>query len=114
MRCAAPGPWVDALAAGSAVGAALADILVAYRAAFRERFGRDAVALHDAVALLEAIVPGTLRTTPLPVRVACDHGPARGATVPDGRPDAPGPKIHVALDADVDAVLEEIACRLRD
>ena len=42
------------------------------------------------------------------------HGPARGATVPDGRPDAPGPMVHVALDADVDAVLEEIARRLRD
>jgi hypothetical protein len=46
--------------------------------------------------------------------VACDHGPGRGATVPDGRPDAPGPMVHVALDADVDAVLEEIARRLRD
>jgi pyrimidine-specific ribonucleoside hydrolase len=114
MRCAAPGPWIDALSAGSAIGAVLADILLAYRAAFRERFGRDAAALHDAVALLEAIVPGTLRTTPLPIRVACDHGPGRGATVPDGRPDAPGPMVHVALDADVDAVLEEIARRLRD
>jgi pyrimidine-specific ribonucleoside hydrolase len=114
MRCAASGSWVDALAAGSAIGATLADILVSYRAAFRARFGRDAVALHDAVALLEAIVPGTLRTTPLPMRVACDFGPARGATVPDRRPDASGPAVHVALDADVDVVLGEIASRLRD
>ena len=39
--------------------------------------------LHDAVALLEAIVPGTLRPSPIPLQVACDLGPARGATVPD-------------------------------
>ncbi|MCW0215167.1 MAG: nucleoside hydrolase [Pseudonocardia sp.] len=114
LRCAASGAWVEALGAGGAVGTTLAEILTSYRAAFRARYGRDAVALHDAVALLEAIVPGTLRTTPLPVRVACDLGPARGATVPDRRPDAPGPPVHIALDADVDAVLDEIARRLQD
>jgi hypothetical protein len=62
----------------------------------------DAVALHDAVAVLEAIVPGSLTTTAMPIAVATDLGPAAGATVPV--PD--GPPVAVALDADVDAVLD--------
>jgi pyrimidine-specific ribonucleoside hydrolase len=114
LRCAADADWVAGLAAGGPTGAVLADVIAAYRVAFREHYGRDAVALHDAVALLEAIRPGVLHTTPLPLLVACDLGPARGVVVPDGRPDAPGPPVAVALDADVDAVLGEIAARLKD
>jgi pyrimidine-specific ribonucleoside hydrolase len=113
MRCLAGESWLQQLRAGGPRCATLAGVLKPYRAAFRERYGVDAVALHDALAVLEAILPGTLRTTPLPVRVACDLGPARGATVVDGRPRAPGPPVHVALDADADAALAEILQRLR-
>ncbi len=108
MRCLTDRRWLDALAAGGPRCAALAAVVVHYRDAFRERHGVDAVALHDAVAVLEAIAPGTLRTTPMPMSVACDLGPARGATVPGGA----GPPVHVALDADVDAVLTAVLTRL--
>lgn len=112
MRCLADGQWLAALADGGPVGAALASTLEHYRAAYRAGYGVDGVALHDALAMLEALVPGSLRTTPLPMRVACDLGPARGATVPDRRPDAEGPPVAVALDADVDEVLAQILARL--
>ena len=46
----------------------------------------------------------------MPIRVACDLGPARGATVPV--PGGPGPAVAVAVDADVPAVLGEILARL--
>lgn len=108
MRCPAGPSWIDALAAAGPRCGELARIIEHYRAAFRTRHGRDAVAVHDAVAVLEAIVPGTLRTTAIPMAVACDLGPARGATV--GVPD--GPPVAVALDADPDAVLAEILRRL--
>jgi pyrimidine-specific ribonucleoside hydrolase len=111
LRCPAGPDWLDALAAGGPRGAELAQIIAHYRAAYRARYGMDAVALHDAVAVLEAILPGTLASTPRPVQVACDLGPARGATV--ATPDAGGPPVQIALDADTDAVLAEVLDRLR-
>lgn len=113
MSCLAGDEWLAALDAGGPRCATLGTVLAPYRAAFRARYGIDAVALHDPVAVLEAIRPGTLRTTPLPIRVECGLGPARGATVPDRRPDADGPAVHVALEADTAAVLAEILVRLR-
>jgi inosine-uridine nucleoside N-ribohydrolase len=111
LRCPAGPDWIEALAAGGPRGAALAGVITHYRAAFRERYGVDAVAVHDAVAVLEAVLPGTLRTTPTPMAVACDLGPARGATV--GMPAGSGTPVQVALDADTDKVLAEILERLR-
>lgn len=114
LRCPADGKWLAALAAAGPACAQLAAVITHYRAAFRTRYGVDAVALHDAVAVLEAIVPGTLRMTPMPLQVACDLGPARGATVRVGGVNdaAPGPPVDVALDADPRAVLAEILRRL--
>ncbi|TWF78876.1 pyrimidine-specific ribonucleoside hydrolase [Pseudonocardia hierapolitana] len=111
LRCPAGPEWIEALAAAGPRCAALAGVITHYRAAFRERYGIDAVAVHDAVAVLEAVLPGTLRTTPKPIAVACDLGPARGATV--GMPEGSGPPVQVALDADTDKVLAEILERLR-
>jgi pyrimidine-specific ribonucleoside hydrolase len=111
LRCPAGPEWIEALATAGPRCAALAGVITHYRAAFRERYGIDAVAVHDAVAVLEAVLPGTLRTTPKPIAVACDLGPARGATV--GMPDGSGPEVQVALDADTDKVLTEILDRLR-
>lgn len=111
LRCAAGPGWIEALGASGARGAALAGVITHYRAAYRERYGVDAVAVHDAVAVLEAVLPGTLRTTPTPMAVACDLGPARGATV--GMPAGSGPPVQVALDADTEKVLTEILTRLR-
>jgi pyrimidine-specific ribonucleoside hydrolase len=110
LRCPAGPEWVDALAGAGPRCSALAEVITHYRAAFRSHYGIDAVAVHDAVAVLEAVLPGTLRTTAMPVAVACDLGPARGATV--AGPRESGPHVHVALDADVNGVLTEILTRL--
>ncbi|GAA3243798.1 nucleoside hydrolase [Pseudonocardia petroleophila] len=107
-RCTAGPDWVAALDAGGSRGHRLAEVVGHYRAAFRTRYGVDAVALHDAVAVLEAIRPGTLRPEGMPVQVACDLGPARGATVPGGE----GPAVRVALDAEFDAVLADVLERV--
>jgi pyrimidine-specific ribonucleoside hydrolase len=111
LRCPAGPEWIEALAGSGPRCAALAEVITHYRAAFRARYGIDAVAVHDAVAVLEAVLPGTLRTTAMPVAVACDLGPARGATV--GMPGGSGPQVQVALDADTDKMLAEILERLR-
>ena len=111
LRCPAGPEWIEALAGTGPRCAALADVITHYRAAFRERYGIDAVAVHDAVAVLEAVLPGTLSTTPRPIAVACDLGPARGATV--GMPEDSGTPVQLALDADPDKVLAEILDRLR-
>ena len=112
MRCLADGPWLDALDAAGPRCTLLGSVVALYREAFRERYGVDAVVLHDAIAVLEAVLPGTLRTIPMPVAVGTDFGPARGATMADRRPGAEGVPVHVALDADVDAVLAEILERV--
>jgi pyrimidine-specific ribonucleoside hydrolase len=109
LRCPAGPPWLAELAGAGPRCRELGLVLEHYRASFRERYGRDAVAVHDAVAVLEAIRPGTLTTTPMRVDVACDLGPARGATVPSGGE----PTVAVATDVDPDAVLAEILRRLR-
>jgi pyrimidine-specific ribonucleoside hydrolase len=112
MLCLADVRWVEALTASGPRGATLARMLTLYRAAFRERHGTDSVALHDPLAVLEAILPGTLRTTPLPIGVSCDLGPARGTTVPHRNPDGRGPVVHVALDGDTERAAAEILSRL--
>ncbi len=108
LRCPAGTAWLAALDAAGPRCHELAEVIAHYRAVYSARYGRDAVAVHDAVAVLEAILPGTLATTPTPVAVSCDLGPARGATVPV----VDGPLVAVATDADVDAVLGEILARL--
>jgi pyrimidine-specific ribonucleoside hydrolase len=110
LRCPAGPDWLDALAVAGPRCAELAQVITHYRAAYRARYGMDAVAVHDAVAVLETIAPGTLTTTAMPIEVACDLGPARGATV---AVPGDGAAVHVALDADPGAVLGAILERLR-
>ncbi|WP_103380569.1 nucleoside hydrolase [Pseudonocardia dioxanivorans] len=112
MRCAVEGTWLDELTAAGPRCATLAGTAALYRSTFLGRYGRDALVLHDTLAVLEAAVPGTLRTTAFRLSVACTMGPERGLVVPDRRPEAPGAPVEVALDADVDAVLTEILRRL--
>jgi pyrimidine-specific ribonucleoside hydrolase len=112
LRCPAEPSWLAELAAAGPRCHELNEIVTHYRAAFRARYGRDAVAVHDAVAVLEAMRPGSLTTTPLRIDVACDLGPARGATVPSP-PAAEGAAVAVATDVDPPAVLGEILARLR-
>ena len=79
------------------------------------RLGEDRVPIHDAVALLEAIVPGTLATVPLEVEVDTSLGPGRGTVHADRRGRAPGGRtVDVALPegTDVDAVRAALLERL--
>lgn len=117
MRITLSGDWLDELAATGPVGAALASTREAYLAAYSARFGHAAMAVHDAVALLEAITPGTVSTTPLPVDVDTSTGPGRGTTIGDLRgaeaeaSDGARP-VDVALEADAAAVRAELWRRL--
>ncbi len=117
MRIVLSESWLDELAASGPVGAALASTREAYLAAYSARFGHAAMAVHDAVALLEAITPGTVSTTPLPLDVDTSTGPGRGTTIGDLRGaeaeviDGARP-VEVALEADADAVRAELWRRL--
>ena len=105
--------WLDALAASGPVGEALAATRTVY--ARGEAFGEDRVPIHDAVALLEALVPGTLATVPLEVEVDTSLGPGRGTVHADRRGRAPGGRtVDVALPdgTDVDAVRAALLERL--
>ncbi|PVZ14671.1 nucleoside hydrolase [Actinomycetospora cinnamomea] len=109
-------PWLDALGRSGPVGAALAGTRAPYLAHYGRRLGAPRIAIHDAVALLEAAVPGTLATTPLALEVDTSLGPARGTVLADRRPDAdPGAhRVDVALPAGtgLDAVREALFHRL--
>ena len=105
--------WLDALAASGPVGEALAATRDVY--ARGEALGEDRVPIHDAVALLEAIVPGTLATVPLEVEVDTSLGPGRGTVHADRRGrTADGRTVDVALPegTDVDAVRAALLERL--
>jgi pyrimidine-specific ribonucleoside hydrolase len=103
-RCAVAGSWLDALAASGRRGAALVSLTTAYRQHYTRALGEDRMVIHDAVAVAEAIKPGLLHTTPMPVEVDCGFGPSRGALIADRRRGrAPAAReIDVALSADTD------------
>ena len=105
--------WLDAVAASGPVGAALAATRASYLRAYRDRLGAPELPLHDAVAALEAIVPGTLTASPLAIEVDTGFGPGRGATVADRRGRDPSARtVDVELAADADHVRGEIVRRL--
>jgi len=119
-RCAVGPSWLEALAGSGERGATLVKLTSVYREHYREAFGNDETILHDAVAMAEAISPGILRTTALPLEVECGQGPGRGMVVADRRGAAvrevTGARetrtVDVALDADLDAVREFLLDRL--
>jgi len=78
-------PWLDELRAGGPIGATLASFTDVYLDYYRQALGREAVVLHDVAALAEAIRPGILDRTVMPLDVECSLGPARGAVIPDRR-----------------------------
>jgi pyrimidine-specific ribonucleoside hydrolase len=109
-------PWLDALGASGRVGAALAGTRAPYLAHYGRRLGASRIAIHDAVALLEAAVAGTLATSALALEVDTSLGPARGTVLADRRPDADttARRVDVALPAetDTDAVRDALFRRL--
>ncbi|MDL5157021.1 nucleoside hydrolase [Actinomycetospora termitidis] len=115
MRVTLSDAWLDDLAQASPLGAALSSTRDAYLAVYAARFGTPAIPVHDAVAVLEAIVPGTVRTMPMPVDVDTSSGPGRGATIGDMRGSEAvelGRPVDVALDADATFIRAELRRRL--
>ena len=115
MRITLTDAWLDDLAQASPIGAALSSTREAYLAAYSARFGTPAIPVHDAVAVLEAIVPGSVRTMSMPVDVDTSSGPGRGATIGNMRAAeavALGRPVDVALDADATVVRAELRRRL--
>jgi pyrimidine-specific ribonucleoside hydrolase len=105
LRCAFPDAWLDELADAGPRAALLASIARYYRDRYRAETGVDQVPLHDAVAVLEAVLPGTLRTRPMPLAVSCAPGDRRGVLLaphelPAGLAESARP-VHIAVDVAV-------------
>ncbi|MBP2338681.1 pyrimidine-specific ribonucleoside hydrolase [Saccharothrix coeruleofusca] len=111
-RCAVDGAWLERVGRAGA-GRALVGLTPDYRESYRRSLGWDGMALHDAVAVAEAVRPGLLRTTRYPVEVDCAFGPSRGGLVVDQRLTTDqAKKVDVATDADLDEVRAFILDRL--
>ncbi|MDQ4030738.1 MAG: nucleoside hydrolase [Actinomycetota bacterium] len=104
--------WLAELAAAGPRCATLASILEHGREHSRRATGRDVVALHDPLAVLEAAVAGTLQTTSMPLEVVCDHGPTRGAVVAANGHSVDGHAVRVAVDANLPSINAIILERL--
>jgi pyrimidine-specific ribonucleoside hydrolase len=106
LRCAVDGTWLDHLGASGPHGATLVKLSAAYRTHYQRALGREGIVIHDAVAVAEALRPGILHTTRMPLEVDCGQGPARGMTIADRRirTEAAPREIEVALDADLNEV----------
>lgn len=113
LRAAVDGAWLASLAAAGPRCAALAGIVEHCQARFREPTTHGAIALHDPLAVLEAAVPGTLRTVSMPLEVLCGHGPSRGGVLAAGGTQGTGRRaVQVALDADLPSITATILDRL--
>lgn len=113
LRCAVEAGWLAKLGACGPVGAALNALTPDYLAAYRKVLGWDGMAVHDAVAVAEAINPGILRTESFPIDVDCSTGPSRGATLVDrrlpeargaGEGEVAGARVDIAVDTDLDGL----------
>jgi pyrimidine-specific ribonucleoside hydrolase len=111
MGCAVHDDWLDELAAAGPRCAALAGVIGYYRGRHQRSLGMAAVPLHDAVAVLEAVLPGTLACEPMTLRVECGPAERRGTVVRVERPEARA--VDVALGTDVPRLHAEILRRLR-
>jgi pyrimidine-specific ribonucleoside hydrolase len=100
-------------AAAGPVGAQAAAVLRQYLDHARSTYGTDGVVVHDALALTEAIAPGTLRTVRRDVVVDTGPGAARGQTLVDRRAASTAPSaIQVAEGVDSEAAVEFLVSRL--
>jgi pyrimidine-specific ribonucleoside hydrolase len=112
LQCAVDGAWLDRLAASGPRGATLVKLSAVYRTHYERALGREGIVIHDAVAVAEAVQPGLLSTTRLPVDVDCGYGPARGMTIADRRGTESSRAVDVALSADLDEVRTFLLSRL--
>ncbi|WP_424188868.1 nucleoside hydrolase [Actinokineospora sp. G85] len=115
-QCAVDADWLARLAAAGPLGAALEPMTGVYRAAYAKILGYDGTVIHDAVAVAEAIFPGTLKTKRVPLTVDTAFSPRRGGTLADLRLNAeptPGFRlVNVAMETDVPAFTDLMLRRL--
>jgi pyrimidine-specific ribonucleoside hydrolase len=107
------GAGIARFAAAGPVGATAAAVLAQYVEHARSAYGTDGVVVHDALALTEAIVPGTLGTVRRSVVVDTTLGAGRGQTLVDRRTVASGPgAVDVAETVDSAAAVEFLVERM--
>ena len=107
------GAGMDRMRAAGPIGSTAAAILRSYADEQRARTGVDGVVVHDALALTEAIVPGTLGTVRRDVVVDTGLGAGRGQTRVDRRrvPVLPT-AVEVAESVDSDAAVRFLVERV--
>jgi pyrimidine-specific ribonucleoside hydrolase len=104
---------VDRFAAAGPLGATAGGILRQYMDHARRTYGVDGVVVHDALAVTEAVVPGTLGTVPRDLVVDTGLGVTRGQTLVDRRePSGSATAVHVAETVDSAAAVEFLVARL--
>jgi pyrimidine-specific ribonucleoside hydrolase len=100
-------------AAAGPIGTQAAAILARYVAHARQAYGTGGVVVHDALALTEAIRPGTLGTVRRDVVVDTGLGAFRGQTLVDRRTVSSAPTaVDVAETVDSAAAVEFLVDRL--
>jgi pyrimidine-specific ribonucleoside hydrolase len=100
-------------AAAGPVGATAAATLRQYLDHARSTYGTDGVVVHDALALTEAIVPGTVHTERRDVVVDTGPGAGRGQTLVDRRSASTAVgAVSVAEAVDSEAAVEFLVTRL--
>jgi pyrimidine-specific ribonucleoside hydrolase len=108
-----PEEGIARFAAAGPVGATAAAFLARYLDSARSRYGVDGVVVHDALALTEAIVPGTLGTVRRDVVVDTGLGAGRGQTLVDRRAVSDAPSaVEVAETVDGEAAVAFLVERL--
>jgi pyrimidine-specific ribonucleoside hydrolase len=104
---------ITRLAAAGPLGGTAAAILAQYLEHARASYGAPGVVVHDALALTEAIVPGTLGTVRRSVVVDTTLGAGRGQTLVDRRTVSAAPTaVAVAESVDSAAAVEFLVERL--
>jgi pyrimidine-specific ribonucleoside hydrolase len=104
---------IDRFRAAGPIGATAAAILQEYLDNQQARTGESGVVVHDALALTEAIVPGTLGTVRRHVVVDTGLGAGRGQTLVDRRSVAASSgAVEVAETVDSAAAVEFLVSRL--
>src|SRR5829696_6346043 len=100
-------------AAAGPIGSSAAAILRQYLDHARSAYGTTGVVVHDALAVTEAIVPGTLGTVRRDVVVDTGLGFGRGQTLVDRRTVSTAPTaVEVAETVDSAAAVEFLVARL--
>ncbi|MGY1746278.1 nucleoside hydrolase [Blastococcus sp. SYSU D00695] len=104
---------VDRFAAAGPLGETTAAVLRQYMDAARRSYGVDGVVVHDALAVTEAVAPGTLAVVPRDVVVDTGLGATRGMTLVDRREVSGSPTaVQVAEGVDSAAAVEFLVTRL--